>query len=108
MALTNDDRASDLHPLDLRYRSFSPQGANFEILGLTKTCRSGPPRQAFYPSFPEKCVPCGNYESRTIIHRLTGGVANPLFAAQACASGYNLKMDQKYVQPGEAWSGFEF
>ena len=83
MALTNADRASDLHALDLRYRSFSPEGVTFEILGLTKTRRSGPPRQAFYPSFPEKSVcpveTLRHYESRTIIHRPTGGVANPLF-----------------------------
>ena len=83
MALTNADRASDLHALDLRYKSFSPEGVTFEILGLTKTRRSGPPRQAFYPSFPEKSVcpveTLRHYESRTIIHRPTGGVANPLF-----------------------------
>ena len=83
MALTNADRASDLHALDLRYRSFSPEGVTFEILGLTKTHRSGPPRQAFYPSFPEKSVcpveTLRHYKSRTIIHRPTGGVANPLF-----------------------------
>ena len=56
MALTNADRASDLHALDLRYRSFSPEWGTFKILGLTKTRRSGPPRQAFYPSFLEKSV----------------------------------------------------
>ena len=84
MALMNADRASDLHALDLRYRNFSPEGVTFEILGLTKTRRSGPPRQAFYPSFPEKSVclveTLRHNESRTIIHRPTGSVANPLYS----------------------------
>ena len=62
---------------------FFTRWATFEILGLTKTRRLGPPRQAYYLSFPEKSVcpveTLRHYESKTIDHRPTGSVANPLF-----------------------------
>ena len=52
MALSNADRASDLHSQDLRFVRFSPEGAKFGIPALNKT-RCGPPREAFYPVFRE-------------------------------------------------------
>ena len=82
MALTNADRASDLHALDLKYRRYSAEGVTFEIPGLTKTRRSEPPRQAFYSSFAEKNVcpveTLRQYERKTADLR-SNGDENPLF-----------------------------
>ena len=44
MALSNADRASDLHLLDLRYMQIQPDKIKFSVPGLSKTRRSGPPR----------------------------------------------------------------
>lgn len=83
MALTNSDRASDLHALDLKYRRYSAEGMTFEIPGLTKTRRSGPPRQAFYSSFAEKKVcpvdTLRHYERKTAGFRSDGDEKIPLF-----------------------------
>ena len=51
LALANADRVSDLHALDLKYRSYRNDGVSFIIPSLTKTRRSGPPREVFYPEF---------------------------------------------------------
>ena len=56
MVLSNADRCSDLVVLDLNFRDFVGNGVRFVIPGLTKTRISGPPLEAFYPSFPED--PC--------------------------------------------------
>ena len=57
MALSNADRCLDLVALDLNFRAYVGNGVRFVIPGLTKTRRSGPPLEAFYPSFPEDlCV----------------------------------------------------
>ena len=53
MALANADRCSDLAALDLNHRTFQGGGVRFIIPGLTKTRKSGPPVEAFYPTFPE-------------------------------------------------------
>ena len=53
MALSNADRCSELASLDLRFRSHLREGVKFVIPGLTKTRRSGPPKEVFYPSYPE-------------------------------------------------------
>ena len=53
MALANADRCSDLAALDLNHRTFQGGGVRFIIPGLTKTRKSGPPVEAFYPAFPE-------------------------------------------------------
>ena len=53
MGLANANRCSDLAALDLNYRTFQRGGVRFIIPGLTKTGRSGPPIEAFYPAFPE-------------------------------------------------------
>ena len=52
MALTNADRCSELASLDLTFRAHLRDGVKFVILGLTKTRKSGPPKQVFYPSYP--------------------------------------------------------
>ena len=56
MVLSNADRCSDLVVLDLNFRDYVGNGVHFVIPGLTKTRISGPPLEAFYPSFPED--PC--------------------------------------------------
>ena len=57
MALANADRCSDLAALDLNHHTFQG-GVRFIIPGLTKTRRSGPPIEAFYPAFPEDPKVC--------------------------------------------------
>lgn len=69
-ALSNADRCSELASLDLRFRSVTREGVRFVIPGLTKTRRSGPPKDAFYPSFTEDrrlcpVVTLKAYEQRT-------------------------------------------
>ena len=39
LALANAVRASDLQALDVRYVTFSPTGARFEVTYLTKTAK---------------------------------------------------------------------
>ena len=58
LALSNGARSSDLHALDLRFRRFTDDGVLFSIPGLTKTRRSGPPKEAFYWSFSEDLSLC--------------------------------------------------
>jgi len=57
-ALANADRSSDLAALDLRFLTYQENGDTFIIPGLTKTQRSGPPKEAFYASFPEEVAIC--------------------------------------------------
>ena len=69
-ALSNADRCSELASLDLRFRSVTREGVRFVIPGLTKTRKSGPPKEAFYPSFTEdrRLCPVATlkaYEQRT-------------------------------------------
>ena len=83
MALANADRCSDLAALDLRYRSFQVDGVKFIITGLTKTRRSGPPLEAFYPSFNSNPTLCPvralqEYERRSESLRRAGST-RPLF-----------------------------
>ena len=64
MALSYADRCSELTSLDLCFRSHLREGVKFVIPGLTKT-RSGPPKEVFYPSYPEdeKLCPVWTLES---------------------------------------------
>ena len=48
LALSNASRASDLTALDMCFQQFSPEGVLFRIPRLTKTRRSGPPREVFF------------------------------------------------------------
>lgn len=86
MALTNADRASDLHLLDLNLKQVFSHGVRFQIAGLSKTRRSGPPREVTYFSFKECEAICPVatlevYERRTADLRATDRDANPLFIA---------------------------
>ena len=56
MTITNADRASDLHPLDRRFLQETPEGMLFRVLGLTKTRRSGGPKEVLHPKFSEYSV----------------------------------------------------
>lgn len=71
LALANADRSSDLQALDLTYCTFSVEGVEFDIPGLTKTRRVGhPPRVVIYAEFPDDLRLCPvlslrEYERRT-------------------------------------------
>ena len=84
MALTNADRASDLHLLDLNLKQIFSHGVRFQIAGLSKTRRSGPPREVTYFTFKECEAICPVatlevYERRTADLHATDRDANPLF-----------------------------
>ena len=94
----NADRASDLHSLDLCFVRFLPEGAKFWIPALTKTRRSGSPREAFYPVFKEDLKIClvgtlCRYLDCTASLRSESSptISNPLFIA--------LKKPHKWVSP---------
>ena len=87
LALSNADRCSDLAALDLGFRSLHANGVKFIIPGLTKTRRTGPPKEAFYASLSESPLPCPvqclrEYELQTGIFRARDGrTTDPLFLA---------------------------
>lgn len=56
MALTSANRSSDLHALDLKFRRYTPEGVIFILPTLTKTRRSGPPKESFYCRFKEQIL----------------------------------------------------
>ena len=74
MALANADRCSDLAALDLDFRTFQQNGVRFMIPGLMKTRRSGPPVEAFYPSFLDETKLC---PVTTCIEMLRGKIRKP-------------------------------
>jgi len=53
LALCNASRASDIKALDSRFKVFTDGGVKFTIPGLTKTLRSGPPKEVFFVEFKE-------------------------------------------------------
>ena len=53
MALMSANRSSDLHALDLKFRRYAREGVIFTLLTLTKTRRSGLPKESFYCRFKE-------------------------------------------------------
>ena len=86
MAITNADRASDLHLLDLNFRYFTEDGVSFQMPGLSKTRRSGPPREVLYRKFDEHQNICPvltirEYEKRTSELRKPTPEKDPLFIA---------------------------
>ena len=86
IALTSAGRSSDIHGLDLKFRKFTPQGVEFTIAKLTKTRKSGPPKQILFPAFQSSRVLCPvaslrYYEKITEKLRGTGMNTNPLFIA---------------------------
>ena len=56
MALASANRSSYLHALDLNFHRFTPEGVLFILPTLTKTRRSGPPKESFYCSFKERTL----------------------------------------------------
>ena len=88
MALSNADRCSDLAALDLRYRFSQPNGEKFIIPGLTKTRRTGPPIESFYPSFeddlrlcPVQALHCYIRKSQPLRSKSAAEEKSPLFIA---------------------------
>ena len=51
MVLASANRSSDLHALDLNFRRYTPEGVIVILQTLTKTRRSGPPKESFYCKF---------------------------------------------------------
>jgi len=85
LALTNASRSSDLHALDLRFRTFTA-GVLFRIPGLTKTRRSGPPKEAMFAAFEENPSLCPvntlkQYEKLTASLRGAGSASHQLFVS---------------------------
>ena len=58
MALSNADRASDLYLLDIQYMQSQSDKVKFTIAGLSKTRRSGPPREVEYSGFEDNLKLC--------------------------------------------------
>ena len=78
LAFSNGARSSDLHALDLRFRRFTDDGVLFSIPGLTKTRRSGPPKEAFYGSFSEDLSLCPE-EKTASFRKIDNDKEAPLF-----------------------------
>ena len=83
MALTSANRSSDLHALDLKFRRYTPEGVIFTLPTLTKTRRSGPPKESFYCKFKEEILcPVHTlkiYEQRTESLRMKDSNESRLF-----------------------------
>lgn len=75
-AITNADRASDLHLLNLNFRNFTEDGVSFQISGLSKTRQSGPPREVLYQKFDEHQNICPVFTIREY-ERRTGKLRKP-------------------------------
>ena len=58
LALLSATRSSDLHLLDLRFITFHTDEVQFQIAGLSKTRRSGPPRTFTIKRLPEMTTLC--------------------------------------------------
>ena len=86
MAIVEASRVSELQALDLRYRSYHPEGVLFQLPTLGKKRIVGaPPKQLMFGAFPSdgrlcvmKCL--RQYETDTLIHRKKDpGSSQPLF-----------------------------
>lgn len=53
LALCNASRVSDIKALESRFKVFTDGSVKFTIPGLTKTRRSGPPKEVFFVEFKE-------------------------------------------------------
>ena len=59
MALISANRTSELHALDLRFRTYSPDGVTFRLASLTKKRKVGAPlKECFFASFPHDSRLC--------------------------------------------------
>ena len=57
LALSNADRASDIYLLNIEHMRISDCEAKFQVAGLSKTRRSGPPRGYIPPLHREGNLP---------------------------------------------------
>ena len=80
LALSNADRASDLHLLSIDHMLVSEGEVKFQVDGLSKTRKSGPPREVVYPQFNDERI-CPVYMLKAYIKRTgkTRGGCNALF-----------------------------
>ena len=97
MTITNADRASDLHALDRRFLQETPEGMLFRVLGLTKTRRSGGPREVLHPKFTlpsEYSVTIfeGVTEALYPVGQKTTPVCSSEETSQGSHSSYHLQM----------------
>ena len=86
LALTSAKRCSELASLDLRFCSIQSEGARFVIPGLTKTRRTGPPKEVFFAYFHQNVKLCPvntlvAYRERTKTLRPATGESGRLFIA---------------------------
>ena len=58
LALTNANRCSELAALDLQFCSVQSEGVHFTIPGLTKTRRTGPPKEVSFMCFKQNKKIC--------------------------------------------------
>ena len=86
MAIVEASRVSELQALDLRYRSYHPEGVLFQLPTLGKKRIVGaPPKQLMFGAFPSDSCLCvmkclRQYETDTLIHRKKDpGSSQPLF-----------------------------
>ena len=103
LALANADRASDLQALDVRYVTFSPTGARFEVTNLTKTAKPDRSISSFYPYFDSNPVLCpvrtlerylkisSEWRSAPGSHRLFLSVVKPHLPVTSATIGRWLK-----------------
>lgn len=56
LALSNANRTSELKALDLKFRRYFPDCVRFTLPTMTKTRRSGPPKEVVYPKFEEEIL----------------------------------------------------
>jgi len=77
MALVGANRVSELQALDLRYRTYKPEGVCFQLPTLGKKRKAGaPPKQFTFGAFPDDNRVCvmsclRRYEAVTLEHRET-------------------------------------
>ena len=85
MALVAASRTSELKALDIRFRTYKPDGVLFRLASLTKKRSPGlPPRKLFFGAFPEDrrlcVVEClRRYERETAEFRQPESREKPLF-----------------------------
>ena len=80
LALSNADRASDIYLLNIEHMRISNCEAKFQVAGLSKTRRSGPPREVTYHRFTEKEIcPVHNLEVYLTRTKETRGNCKSLF-----------------------------
>ena len=75
MALANASRCSDLAALDRDYLRWTPSGAQFTVVQLTKTRTPGPPKLVHYSSLSEDAEVCPISSLRIYLSKTTDRAA---------------------------------